>query len=138
MLQAQHHCAVKRIEASLHLVHVLVALVAQLDDEGQHTIILGVVEREARTLQQLVVQVVHVLHNNLVDGEMSAVALAFRVHHSDEVAVPIDHLLALLVAVLGETRYILVLDARELAAIGADDVLHLPHIEHELRRALLS
>ena len=43
-----------------------------------------------------------------------------------------------MVAVLGETRYILVLDARELAAIGTDDVLHLPHIEHELRRALLS
>ena len=48
------------------IMPVLAGLSAQLDDEGQHTIILGVVEREARTLQQLVVQVVHGHQRHLV------------------------------------------------------------------------
>ena len=89
-------------------------------------------------MQQLVVQVVHVLHNNLVNGEMASLAFTFGVHHSDESTIPVDHLRTLLVGIVGEARDVLVLDARQLAAIGADNILHLPHIEHELRRALLS
>ena len=138
VLEAQHHRAVERVEASLDLVAVLVATVAQLHDKGQHPVVLRVVEGEARALQQLVVQLVHVLHHNLVDGEVSLLSFTLRVHHRYKVAVPVDHLLPLLVGIVGKARYILVFDARQLTSIRAYDVLHLPHIEHKFGSALLS
>ena len=83
-------------------------------------------------------QLVKVVHHNLVDGKVSVFALALGIHHRDKVALPVHHFRALLVSIVRESRYVFVLQARQLAAVGTYDVLHLPHIEHVFSRAFIS
>ena len=104
---------------------------AELYDEGQHLIVFGIVEGELRALQQLQVEFGHILQGVLIDLQMSLLALAFLVHHADEVAVPVGHLVFLIV---GELELVDVVPAylSELTTIGTNEVFGLPHIEQIL------
>ena len=99
-LSAQQHHAVERVEAVLYLVDVLVALVAQFHDEGQHLVVFGVVEWELAREHELVVQVGQVFHDDLVDLQVSLLASSLLVHHAYEVSEPVGLLVFLLVGVV--------------------------------------
>ena len=136
-LKPQHHRSVERVEAGFDFVLIFVASVAQFHDEGQHLIILGRVEREFRAGEQLRVEFGELLHNDLVDLQVSALALALAVHHRHEVAVPVGQFVALFVVIV-ELGDVFASQARQRTVVGADDVLDLPHIKQIFSDAFLS
>ena len=129
LLQTQHHGAVEGIEAGLYLVLLFVCpAVAQFHNEGQHLVILGVVERELRAFEQLLVQFYELLHHHLVYLQVSAFAASLLIYHVYQVAIPVGEFLFLVLVVV-ETRYVLAAQSGERASVSAYDVLHLPHIQ---------
>ena len=138
LLQTQHHGAIEGVEAGLHLVLVFMgATVAQLDDEGQHLIVLGIVEGELGTGEQLGVELLKLLQGDLVDLQMSALPFALAVHHGDEVAVPVGHVFFLFVGIV-ETVDVFLAQTGERAVVSADDVFYLPHVEQVFGNAFFT
>ena len=113
------------------------ATVAQLDDEGQHLIILGIVEGELGTGEQLGVELLELLQGDLVDLQMSALPFALAVHHGDEVAVPVGHVFLLFVGIV-ETVDVFLAQTSERAVVCADDVFYLPHVEQVFGNAFFT
>jgi hypothetical protein len=67
------------------------------------------------------------LHRHLINLEMSLLATAFLVHHTDEVSKPVC-LVFFLVVIVVETVNILPAYAAYGTIKGTDGVLYLPHI----------
>ena len=109
LLQTQHHGTIESIETSLYLARFLATFVTQLHDERQHLILFCIIERKLRAIQELQMEVGHVLHYDVVYLEMPLLAFAFLVYHSYQVAIPVGEFLALLVRVVCKSADILVL-----------------------------
>ena len=82
-------------------------------------------------------QVVEVLQHHRVDVQVSFLSFALLVHHTDEIAEPVG-LLVLLVVVIVELADVFLSDARQRAAVGADEVFYLPHVEQVLGNGFLA
>ena len=138
MLQAQQHHAIEGIETGLYLVLLLIGTtVAQFHDKREHLVVLCVVERELGRLKQLTVKLDEHLHRHPINLQMTLLTATFLVHHPNQVAIPVDCLFFLFVAIV-EAFYPLALDTRQRAVESPDSILDLPHIQQIFGNILFS
>ena len=88
------------------------------------------------TVEQFGIQFLQLLHHDLVDLQMTAQATALLVHHPDQVAIPVGHLLLLFIGIVKPVD-ILPSDPTQRAVVGPQQIFHLPHIQQVLRNILL-